>query len=93
MEDIFALEIISPEKIIFSEDVKMVTLPSYDGSVTILVSPEKIIFSGLIISSLNLFSIKQLHPLPFFLLFQLPLQLYPPYKKPLRVNDHILPYI
>ena len=36
MEDIFALEIISPEKIIFSEDVKMVTLPSYEGDMGVL---------------------------------------------------------
>ena len=36
MEDIFKLEIISPEKIIFSEDVKMVTLPSYEGEMGVL---------------------------------------------------------
>ena len=36
MEDIFKLEIISPEKIIFSEDVKMVTLPSYEGDMGVL---------------------------------------------------------
>tara|TARA_B100000809_G_scaffold888_1_gene1050 strand:- start:57 stop:452 length:396 start_codon:yes stop_codon:yes gene_type:complete len=36
MEDIFKLEIISPEKIILSEDVKMVTLPSYEGDMGIL---------------------------------------------------------
>ena len=36
MEDIFKLEIISPEKIIFSEDVKMVTLPSYEGDIGVL---------------------------------------------------------
>ena len=36
MEDIFKLEIISPEKIIFSEDVKMVTLPSYEGDMSVL---------------------------------------------------------
>ena len=36
MEDIFKLEIISPEKIIFSEDVKMVTLPSYEGNMDVL---------------------------------------------------------
>ena len=36
MEDIFKLEIISPEKIIFSEDVKMVTLPSYEGNMGVL---------------------------------------------------------
>ena len=36
MEDIFKLEIISPEKIILSEDVKMVTLPSYEGEMGIL---------------------------------------------------------
>tara|TARA_Y100000590_G_scaffold58970_1_gene62334 strand:+ start:123 stop:518 length:396 start_codon:yes stop_codon:yes gene_type:complete len=36
MEDIFKLEIISPEKIIFSENVKMVTLPSYEGDMSLL---------------------------------------------------------
>ena len=36
MEDNFKLEIISPEKIIFSENVKMVTLPSYEGEMSIL---------------------------------------------------------
>ena len=36
MKDIFKLEIISPEKIIFSEDVKMVTLPSYEGDMGVL---------------------------------------------------------
>jgi len=36
MEDSFKLEIISPEKIIFSENVKIVTLPSYEGDMSIL---------------------------------------------------------
>ena len=36
MEDNFKLEIISPEKIIFSDDAKMVTLPSYEGDMSIL---------------------------------------------------------
>ena len=36
MEDNFKLEIISPEKIIFSGDTKMVTLPSYEGDISIL---------------------------------------------------------
>ena len=36
MEDIFKVEIISPEKVIFSKDVKMVTLPSYEGDMSIL---------------------------------------------------------
>ena len=36
MEDTFTLEIISPEKIIFSEDVKMVTIPSYEGDMSLL---------------------------------------------------------
>jgi len=36
MEDNFKLEIISPERIIFSDDTKMVTLPSYEGDMTIL---------------------------------------------------------
>ena len=36
MEDNFKLEIISPEKFFFSDDVKMVTLPSYEGDMSIL---------------------------------------------------------
>ena len=36
MEDIFKLEIISPEKIIFSDSVSATTLPSYEGDMTIL---------------------------------------------------------
>ena len=36
MEDSFKLEIISPEKIIFSGNVKIVTLPSYEGDMSIL---------------------------------------------------------
>ena len=36
MEDNFKLEIISPEKIIFSSDTKMVTIPSYEGDMSIL---------------------------------------------------------
>ena len=36
MENKFKLEIISPEKIIFSGDVRMVTLPSYEGDMSIL---------------------------------------------------------
>ena len=36
MEAKFQLEIISPEKIIFSGDVPMVILPSYEGNMTIL---------------------------------------------------------
>ena len=36
MEDNFKLEIISPERIFFSNDVKMVTLPSYEGDMSIL---------------------------------------------------------
>ena len=36
MEDNFKLEIISPEKIIFSNDAKMVTLPSYEGDMSVL---------------------------------------------------------
>ena len=60
------------------------------GSVTIVALSEKIIFSGLMISSLKLSSIKLQHLLPFFQLFQLLLQLYPPYKRQLQVNDHTL---
>jgi len=36
MEDNFKIEIISPEKIIFSDEEKMVTLPSYEGDMSIL---------------------------------------------------------
>ena len=36
MADNFKLEIISPEKIIFSEEVTMATLPSYEGDMSIL---------------------------------------------------------
>ena len=36
MKESFKFEIISPEKIIFSDDVKMVTLPSYEGDMSIL---------------------------------------------------------
>ena len=36
MEDNFKLEIISPEKIIFSDSVKMVKVPSYEGDMSIL---------------------------------------------------------
>ena len=36
MENDFKLEIISPEKIIFSDNVEMVTLPSYEGDMSIL---------------------------------------------------------
>ena len=36
MEDNFKLEIISPENIIFSDYVKMVTIPSYEGDMSIL---------------------------------------------------------
>ena len=36
MENQFKLQIISPEKIIFSDNVKMVTIPSYEGDMSIL---------------------------------------------------------
>ena len=36
MTDNFKLEIISPEKIIFSDNVTMVTLPSYEGDMSVL---------------------------------------------------------
>ena len=36
MEDNFKLEIINPDKIIFSDNVTMVTLPSYEGDMSIL---------------------------------------------------------
>ena len=36
MDGNFKLEIISPEKIVFSDNVDMVTLPSYEGDMSIL---------------------------------------------------------
>ena len=36
MTDNFKLEIISPEKIIFSDNVTIVTLPSYEGDMSVL---------------------------------------------------------
>ena len=36
MEDNLKLEIISPEKIIFSDNTTMVTLPSYEGDMSVL---------------------------------------------------------
>ena len=36
MEEKFKVEIISPEKVIFSDDVEMVTIPSYEGDMSIL---------------------------------------------------------
>ena len=36
MEDNFKLEIISPEKIIISDNATMVTLPSYEGDMSVL---------------------------------------------------------
>ena len=36
MDENFKLEIISPEKIIYSHDTKMVTLPSYEGDMSVL---------------------------------------------------------
>ena len=36
MEDNFKLEIISPEKIIFSGNASMATLPSYEGDMSVL---------------------------------------------------------
>ena len=36
MEDNFKIEIISPEEVIFSENLTMVTLPSYEGDMSVL---------------------------------------------------------
>ena len=36
MEDNFKFEIINPEKIIFSDNATMVTLPSYEGDMSVL---------------------------------------------------------
>jgi len=38
MEDSFKVEIISPEKIIFSETAKLVKIPSYEGDMSILIN-------------------------------------------------------
>ena len=38
MEDSFKVEIISPEKIIFSDIVKLVKIPSYEGDMSILIN-------------------------------------------------------
>ena len=43
MENNFKIEIISPEKIIFSDEAKMVTLPSYEGDMSILINHISII--------------------------------------------------
>ena len=43
MEDNFKLEIISPEKVIFSDEIKMATLPSYEGEMSILKNHTSII--------------------------------------------------
>ena len=43
MEDNFKLEIIVPEKIIFSDSVKMVKVPSYEGDMSILTNHISII--------------------------------------------------
>ena len=36
MEDDFKFEIVSPEKVIFSDNTTMVTLPSYEGDMSVL---------------------------------------------------------
>ena len=36
MDDSFKLEIISPEKVVFSDNTNIVTLPSYEGDMSIL---------------------------------------------------------
>ena len=36
MEDNFKIEIITPEKVIFSDNLTMVTLPSYEGDMSVL---------------------------------------------------------
>jgi len=38
MEDSFKVEIISPEKIIYSETSKLVKIPSYEGDMSILIN-------------------------------------------------------
>ena len=46
MKDNFKLEIISPDKIIFSGDAKMVVLPSYEGDMSILKKSPKREYKG-----------------------------------------------
>ena len=36
MEDNFKIEIISPEKVVFSDSAKMIKIPSYEGDMSIL---------------------------------------------------------
>jgi F-type H+-transporting ATPase subunit epsilon len=36
MEEVFKIEIISPEKILFADDAKIVKIPSYEGDMSIL---------------------------------------------------------
>ncbi|RZO47985.1 MAG: ATP synthase F1 subunit epsilon [Candidatus Pelagibacterales bacterium] len=36
MEENFKIQIISPEKVLFSEEIKMAVLPSYEGDMSIL---------------------------------------------------------
>jgi len=36
MEENFKIEIISPEKVIFSDDIKTIKIPSYEGDMSIL---------------------------------------------------------
>ena len=43
MDNEFKIEIISPEKVIFSDVVSMATLPSYEGEMSILKDPISII--------------------------------------------------
>ena len=97
MSESFNLEIVNPEKLFLSLDnVSEVVVPAFEGDMGILKDHISIIsflkpgiikvFSGLIISIVKFSSIKQLHLSPFFLLFQLPLQLYPPCKRHFPVN-------
>ena len=64
MEDTFKLEIISPEKIIFSDNVKMVTLPSYEGEMGILKNHIPIIgkfllYIGIILAIFSILTTKK----------------------------------
>ena len=43
MEDNFKIDIISPEKVIFTDNIKMATLPSYEGDMSILKNHTSII--------------------------------------------------
>ena len=60
MEENFKLEIISPEKVIFSGDAKMVVLPSYEGDMSILKNTATKI-QRIVTQNISLKENKQIH--------------------------------